>query len=168
MINQSNGGLWTLHIVSLFMFFFRGKEKQQQMMWECIGTEVEIGSLRWRVSMPLSAGCGFMDEQGSCRPWLNPWPSPLTQAIKARINSSLHWSINWIAFPTLAMAWPRRPAGLSNLFMVQIANALFLTALWIYVSTPETHITNHLPPTNIPSTSAKQQSNQINMPFPIH
>lgn len=106
--------------------------------------EVEIGSWRCRVSLPLFAGCGFMGEQGSCKPWLNLWPSPLTQAIKARINSSLHWSINWIAFPTLAMAWPRRPAGLSNLLAVQIANALALTAPWIYVSTPETH--HHKPP----------------------
>lgn len=148
------------HCISIHIF--RGKERQQRMMWECIGMKVEIISLQCRVILPFSAACGFMGEHGSCRPWLNPWPSPLTQAIKARINSSLHWSINWIAFPTLAMAWPRRPAGLSNLLAVQIANALALTAPWIYVSTPETR--HHDPPPShqhpLDECQAAKQSNK--------
>lgn len=115
-----------------------------------------------RVSPSFPVGCGFMGEEGSCGPWLNLWPSPLAQAIKARINSSLHWSINWIAFPTLAIAWPRQPAGLSNLLAVQIASALALTAPWIYVSTPETRHHKPLPSHHRPlnECQAARQSNK--------
>lgn len=137
--------------------FSRSKESKLWVPWECIGIEVQIGS--WRAGR---AGCGFMGEEGSCRPWLNLWPSPLAQAIKARINSSSHWSINWIAFPTLAIAWPRQPAGLSNLLAVQIASALALTAVWIYVSTPETRHHKPLPSHHRPlnECQAARQSNK--------